>query len=87
MLQSQVISKKKLFLAIIYEKKLTIIIFQTHAVGNEGCGDPLSEEISGGDPVEADNVWGGHGMPGSEDDGDFHSKTPPQETDAGNVEN
>lgn len=56
-------------------------------MGNEGCGDPLSEEISRGDPVEADNVWGGHGMPGSEDDGDFHSKAPPQETDAGNVEN
>lgn len=85
--QSQVISKKKLFLAIIYKKKLTIIIFQTHAVGNEGCGDPLSEEISRGDPVEADNIRGGHGVSGSEDDGDFHSKASPQETDAGNAEN
>lgn len=56
-------------------------------MGNEGGGDPLSEEISGGNPVEADNVRGGHGVSGSEDDGEFHSKDPPQETDAGNAEN
>lgn len=52
-------------------------------MGNEGCGDPLSEEISGGDPVKADDIRGGHGVPRSEDDADFRSKAPPQEADAG----
>lgn len=70
-----------------YMEKLTTLNFQTDAVGNEGCGDPLSEEISGGDPVEADDVRGGHGVSGSEDDADLYSKAPPQEADAGNAEN
>lgn len=43
-------------------------------MGNEGCGDLFSEEIFRGDFVEVDNIRGGYGVFGLEDDGDFYFK-------------